>query len=83
MTEPPQYQVAHLQRALAEDVRTAELGIRVTVRGDAVLLAGDVECEQRRAEIDAVLHELAPELRVYNDIRVTEVGEPTGLEELR
>lgn len=80
---PPQYQVAHLRRALAEDPRTSELGIRVTVRGDAIQLAGDVTCAGRRDDIEAVLHDIAPQMRVLNDIRVTEVGAPTGSEELR
>jgi len=80
---PPEYEVAMIRRALAEDERTAELGIRVTVRGDAILLSGDVECEHRRTEIDAVLREIASDMRVFNDLRVTEVGEPAGREELR
>jgi len=80
---PPEYQAARVHRALAEDPRTAELGIRVTVRGDAILLSGDVESEHRREEIDTVLHEIASDMRVFNDIRVTEVAAPTGREELR
>jgi hypothetical protein len=81
--QPPQYQVAHLRRALAEDPRTAELGIRVTVRGDAIQVAGDVTCPERRDDIETVLRELVPGMRVLNDLRVTEVGAPTGREELR
>lgn len=80
---PPEYQAARVHRALAEDPRTAELGVRVTVRGDAILLSGDVECEHRREEIETVLREIASDMRVLNDIRVTEVGEPTCVEELR
>ncbi|WP_436498816.1 BON domain-containing protein [Actinokineospora sp. HUAS TT18] len=81
--QTPQYQVAAVRRALAEDERTAELGVRVTVHGDTILLSGDVECDHRRDEIDAVVHDLAPTMRVLNDIRVTEVGAPKGQEELR
>jgi len=80
---PPEYEAARVRRALAEDPRTAELGIRITVRGDAILLAGDVECEHRREEIDTVLRETAGDMRVFNDIRVTEVGAPVSREELR
>jgi osmotically-inducible protein OsmY len=83
MNEAPEYRIANVRRALAEDERTAELGIRVSVRGDAILLSGDVECEHRRAEIETVLREVASDMRVVNDIRVTEVGEPVGREELR
>ncbi|TWP53383.1 BON domain-containing protein [Lentzea tibetensis] len=78
-----QYLAAHLRRAVAEDPRTAELGVRVTVRGDHVLLSGDVACEQRRAALEEVLGEVAPELHVMNDVRVVPAGEPMGEEELR
>lgn len=39
-----QYLAANLRRAVAEDPRTAELGVRITVRGDHVMLSGDVAC---------------------------------------
>lgn len=82
-TGAPQYQVAAVRRALAEDDRTAEQGIKVTVRGDTILLSGDVECARRRDEIAEVVHEVVPKMRIYNDIKVTEAGEPTGREEFR
>ncbi|GAA0207114.1 hypothetical protein GCM10010492_00700 [Saccharothrix mutabilis subsp. mutabilis] len=78
-----QYLAARLRRALAEDPRTTELGVRVTVRGDHVLLSGDVACAERRAELEAVIHDVAPELTVLDDVKVTPVGEPEGREELR
>jgi hypothetical protein len=78
-----QYLAANLRRAVAEDPRTAELGVRVTVRGDHVMLSGDVACENRRAALEEVLHEAAPELTIFNDVRVTPAGEPEGEEELR
>lgn len=78
-----QYLAARLRRALAEDPRTTELGVRVTVRGDHVLLSGDVACAERRGELEAVIHDVAPELTVLDDVKVTPVGEPEGREELR
>ncbi|HET9138649.1 BON domain-containing protein [Actinophytocola sp.] len=88
MTRPqapdaPQYRAARLRQALAEDPRTAELGVRVTVRGDHVLLSGQVVSEQRRDELQQVLADVAPDLAVYNDVRVTCADEPSGREELR
>lgn len=79
----PQYDVARLHRALAEDPRTAELGVHVTVRGDQVFLHGDVASAHRRAELDEVVHEVTPGLRVHNDVRVVGADEPSGQEELR
>ncbi|MET1074828.1 MAG: BON domain-containing protein [Umezawaea sp.] len=80
-TEP--YLSARLRRAIAEDPRTTELGVRVTVRGDHVLLSGDVACAERRAELEAVVHEIAPDLQVVDDVRVVSVAEPEGSEDLR
>ncbi|MEV6718087.1 BON domain-containing protein [Lentzea sp. NPDC051208] len=68
---------------MAEDPRTAELGVRVTVRGDHVMLSGDVACAERRTALEEVLHEAAPELKIFNDVRVTPAGEPEGEEDLR
>lgn len=81
--EAPQYGVAHVRRALAEDERTAELGVRVNIRGSHIHLSGEVATETRKAELDEVLGELAPGMRVHNDVRIAGVGEPTRREELR
>lgn len=78
----PQYAAARLHRALAEDPRTAELGVRVSVRGDTVFLAGQVASRQRREALDTVVAEHAPDLDVRNDVRVVPAGEPGQSEEL-
>ncbi|NKQ57158.1 BON domain-containing protein [Amycolatopsis sp. K13G38] len=83
MTEEIQYRVAHVRRALAEDPRTAELGVRVNVRADAVYLSGEVATEERRADLERVLREVAPEVTVHNDVRVADTREPARREELR
>lgn len=82
-SQAPQYRAARLRSALAQDPRTAELGIQVTVRGDHVFLSGAVASAQRKEELDHVLHESEPRLNVHNDVRVVEVGEPGEAEELR
>lgn len=82
-SEAPQYRAARLRSALAEDPRTAELGVQVTVRGDHVYLSGAVASAQRKEELDHVLHEHEPALSVHNDVRIVEVGEPGDAEELR
>ena len=80
---PPQYLVAHLQTTLAEDPRTAEQGVRVTVRGDQVVVSGDVATAERRDEVSSVISEIAPDMVIHNDIRVVSAQEPTRREELR
>ncbi|ATE53410.1 MULTISPECIES: phospholipid-binding protein [Actinosynnema] len=81
--EPEQYLAARLRRAIAEDPRTTEMGVRITVRGDTALLSGDVASPERRAELEAVIHDVAPELTVLDDVKVVPAGEPEGQEDLR
>lgn len=81
--EPEQYLAARLRRAIAEDPRTTEMGVRITVRGGTALLSGDVASPERRAELEAVIHDVAPELTVLDDVKVVPAGEPEGQEDLR
>jgi osmotically-inducible protein OsmY len=81
--EAPQYVAARLQRALAEDPRTAAQGVRVTVRGGDVYLRGDVACEERREELVEVAREIVPDGSVHNETRVVSGTEPADEEELR
>ncbi|MBL1074138.1 nucleotidyltransferase [Nocardia sp. 2] len=78
----PQYLVANLRRAFAEDPRTAELGVQVTLRGDVVVLSGEVASIARRRQLELVVREQAPKLRVHNDVRVTPPDPPHAPEEL-
>jgi osmotically-inducible protein OsmY len=80
--DTPHYVAARVQRALAEDDRTTELGIRVDVRGEHVFLRGQVSCDERRREIEKVAREAAPGLRVHNEITLVEVSEPGEEEHL-
>lgn len=80
--EPAQYTVAHVRRALAEDTRTCELGIHVTIRGQIIILDGEVESDQRRQMIDTVVHELLPQLRIHNDVRIARITAPVDHETL-
>ncbi|MCK2238588.1 MULTISPECIES: BON domain-containing protein [unclassified Crossiella] len=79
----PQYEVSRLRRALVADPRTAEQGVKVTVRGQHVFLVGEVASEQRRRNLAEVIGELAPDLVVHNDTHVAGAGAPAGREELR
>ncbi|HEX4721876.1 MAG TPA: BON domain-containing protein [Pseudonocardiaceae bacterium] len=79
----PEYLVARVRRALAEDPRTAELGVLVDVRGDRLVLGGSVATERRRADLTAVLRAALPDVPVHNDVRVVIVDGPDGHEELR
>lgn len=80
--EAPQYVAARVQRALAEDERTTELGIRADVRGDQLYLRGQVTSADRRDLIAKVAGEAAPGLVVHNEIDMVGVGDPVREERL-
>lgn len=81
--DAPQYLVARLCRALTEDPRTAEQGVRVRVHGQTVQLSGQVATAQRRDALTTVVAEQAPGLTIRNDVRVVASGRPDEWEELR
>ncbi|RZQ63882.1 BON domain-containing protein [Amycolatopsis suaedae] len=77
------YLVAHVRRALAEDARTAELGVRVDVSGGAIRLEGDVECARRRQDVADVVADNARGMAVYNEIHVLDPSGHSEPEEVR
>ncbi|MEU4341982.1 BON domain-containing protein [Nocardia sp. NPDC023852] len=80
--EQPQYLVAHLRRALAEDPRTAELGVHVTIRGDVVVLGGEVSSERIKQQLETIVREQLPQVRIHNDVHVTHLAAPADIEDL-
>jgi osmotically-inducible protein OsmY len=78
--DSPQYVAARIQRALAEDERSNELGIRVDVRGEHVFLRGQVSGEEHLRLIKEVACEVAPDMIVHNEVTLVEVLDP-GMEE--
>lgn len=80
--ETPHYVAARVQRAIAEDERTNELGIKVDVRGDQVFLRGQVTGDDQRVKLADVAAEAAPGLTVHNEVTCVEVTEPGAEEKL-
>jgi osmotically-inducible protein OsmY len=83
VSEDPYYLQGRIERRLAEDPATAELGVRVTVHGGAVFLTGDVASEERRRHVVAAATEEAGGLAVHDDLGVVAVDAPTAAEDLR
>lgn len=84
--DTPAYQAGRIERALATDPRTHELGVRVDVAEGTAYLRGEVAAGQRRELLDEVARSAAPGLAVRNEVSVTEVlppadGTPVGQEE--
>ena len=74
------YDAEHIREQLIVDPRTSALDIRVELAGEALVVTGNVETEQRRQTIAEVVAELAPGVEVRNDVSVTSFAEPTGQE---
>jgi hypothetical protein len=70
------YLAGRIERALAEDPRTHELGVCVEVREGIVYLRGEVAGERRRLLVAQVAREAAPELTARNEVSVIEVQPP-------
>ena len=60
MTDLSTYDLREFERALAEDDGTAELGIRLSVKGGRLFVRGDVASDERRhAVLDHVARHCA------------------------
>ncbi|GAB2746646.1 BON domain-containing protein [Streptomyces bullii] len=75
------YRVAHLQDHLAGG-DLGELGVRVEVRGEAVLLTGTVPSAQCRDEVLRLARDELAGHPVHCDIVVTDTSSPDHAEEL-
>jgi hypothetical protein len=74
------YAIAHLREALAEDSRTNELDIHIEKDGDTILLRGEVQGRERKEAVGNVAHELFPDAKIENQLRVQEFREPSESE---
>ncbi|MBV9380300.1 MAG: BON domain-containing protein [Streptosporangiaceae bacterium] len=79
--QPPDYIAAQVERALARDPRTHELGVRAEVADGVVILRGQVAGEERRQLIGEVARDAVPGLAARNEVSVTEVLPPEPQEE--
>lgn len=67
-----------LERDIAADPRTNELGIRVQVRGDHLVVSGEVASEERRATVLEVIREHEPGLEIIDHIMLSAEPGPGG-----
>jgi hypothetical protein len=68
--ESPDYLTQRVREALAHDPRLGELELGVDLRGDRLFVTGSVHTEERRAAIDDVVREIAPDLEMHNQVQV-------------
>ncbi|MFF6815103.1 BON domain-containing protein [Streptomyces sp. NPDC012403] len=79
--QSPEYRVAHLQDRLASG-ELGELGVRVEVRGKAVLVTGTVPSAQCREDVLSAVREELTGLEVHCDVVLSETSSPDHAEEL-
>lgn len=72
----PEYLAGEVERALAADPRTHELGVRAEVDGDTIVVRGEVGGAERRRLIEDVVAEVAPGMALRNEVSVISVGPP-------
>lgn len=73
-TETPEYVAERVRQAVATDPRTTVQGLVVRATDAELFLAGDVGSEERRRAVAEVASEVAPGLRLHNDVKVVELG---------
>lgn len=78
----PEYLIAHVREALAEDGRTAQQDLKIFVSGKQIVVKGDCISEERRRAIEEVVRNVAPDYEVSNQVRVTTISVPERIEEI-
>ena len=74
------YDAEHIREQLITDPRTIATDVRVELAGDALVVTGNVETDERRQTVADVVAELAPGVEVRNDVSVVSFAEPKGQE---
>lgn len=65
-----------LERALIDDDRTHEMGVRVVVAGGRVVASGEVASEERRQAVLTVINEAEPGLPVADQLTLAAPDAP-------
>lgn len=64
---PDEYALKDLERAICEDDRVTELGVRLSVRGGRVVVHGTMLSSQRRDEVVRLVREHCPGCDVVDE----------------
>jgi hypothetical protein len=80
--DEPEYLIARVSDALAEDPRVSEVELDVDVVDGTVVVRGSVPTEERRRGVGEVLAERFPDLDARNEVTVLEPPDPPDEEEV-
>jgi hypothetical protein len=81
--DEPEYLIARVSDALADDPRVSEVELDVDVEDGTVVIRGTVPTEERRRGVGEILAERFPELDARNEVKVLEPPDPPAEEEVR
>lgn len=65
-----------VEQAIANDLRTNELGIRVEVIDSRAILRGEVASDERRFAVLAVAREQLPACQIVDELRLSDAADP-------
>lgn len=80
------YQLLDVERRLAEDPRTAELGVHLVEHGGRLFVRGRVSSEERRRVALEIVREMCVHVEVVDELASAEEGlssRPGRAEEIR
>jgi osmotically-inducible protein OsmY len=80
--DAPEYLIGRIHKALAIDHRTGELELDVRLAAGRIFLTGSVATPERRAAVEQVVRETAPEHAVVNELTVGDEDQPGPEERL-
>jgi hypothetical protein len=80
--EPTEYLLGRIEQALATDDRTGELELDVRIAAGRIFLTGTVATAERRAAVQDVVGDVAPDLEIVNELSLTPEAEPGPAESL-
>jgi hypothetical protein len=80
------YELRHVEQRLAEDPRTAEMGVQLAEHSGRLFVRGQVSSDQRRRAVLEVVREMCPDAELVDEIVCTESElsqAPRKVEEIR
>ncbi|MGE3262072.1 MAG: nucleotidyltransferase [Bacteriovoracia bacterium] len=76
----PDYLLAHIRQALAEDGRTAQQDLKILLDGNRLVVKGECPSEARCKAVVDVIRSVAPGLEISNQIQLTHNEAPERAE---
>jgi len=77
------YLAAKVREALTQSKKTGALGIEVFIQDKQIMVRGQIESEEQHHAIIDVIRQMAPQLRIEDQLNVTDWKAPTEIEALQ